>query len=296
MSLPPAPGLVRQRGNLVTRLVRGTRWSWRSDQHGPSLPADLDAVVMTLEGGDRHHRKQGRSTARLRFDGPDSNAPALSVYLKRHYRLPVWDRVRAWVHPAGRYSPGAAEWAHLERARELRIRVPEVVAVGERIGPWGALQSYLMVAELVDQTALHEAIPDLAARLDPVAFARLKRDLIAEMAAIVARLHQVHAFHKDLYLCHFFLPLDQAEMPADGERLTLIDLHRLAFHPWARVRWRAKDLGQLLFSTEGVAGIDDRDRLRFWIRYRRLMRFRYPAVERRLAAGKAALYRKHNRG
>ena len=294
MSLPPAP--VRHRGNLVTRLVRGTRWSWRSDQHDPRLPDDLDAAVMTLEGGDRHHRKQGRSTARIRFDGPDPGAPALSVYLKRHYRLPVWDRVRAWVHPSGWYSPGAAEWSHLERARKLGIRVPEVVAVGERIGPWGALQSYLMVAELVNQTALHEAIPELVARLGPVGFARLKRGLIAEMAAIVARLHRAHAFHKDLYLCHFFLPIEQAEETSADGRLTLIDLHRLAFHPWASVRWRAKDLGQLLFSTEGVAGIVDRDRLRFWMRYRRLMRFRYPAVERRLAEGKAALYRKHNRG
>ena len=291
-----APGVVRHRGNLVTRLTRGSRWSWRAEHHASSLPGDLDTAVMTLEGGDRHHRKQGRSTARLRFDGPEPGAPGLSVYLKRHYRLPLWDRLRAWVHPSGRYSPGAAEWAHLERARQLGIRVPEVVAVGERIGPWGALQSYLMVAELVDQTALHEAIRALAATMDPTAFARLKRGLIAEMAAIVARLHQAHAFHKDLYLCHFFLPLDQAEVASDDGRLTLIDLHRLAFHPWASVRWRAKDLGQLLFSTEGVVGIVDRDRLRFWMRYRRLMRFRYPAVERRLAEGKAALYAKHNRG
>ena len=294
MSLPPA--LVGHRGNLVTRLIRGTRWSWRSDQLDPRLPGDLDAAVMTLEGGDHFHRKQGRSTARIRFDGPDPSAPSLSVYLKRHYRLPVWDRLRAWVHPAGRYSPGAAEWAHLERARTLGIRVPEVVAVGERIGPWGALQSYLMVAELVDQDALHEAIPNLAVRLDPAAFARLKRGLIAEMTMIVARLHLAHAFHKDLYLCHFFLPIEQADWREDGSRLTLIDLHRLAFHPWASVRWRAKDLGQLLFSTEGVAGIDDRDRLRFWMHYRRLMRFRYPAVERRLALGKATLYSNHNRG
>lgn len=289
------PAGVGHPGGLATRLLRGTRWSWRADRHAAALPPDLDASVMALEGGDRHHRKQGRSTARLRFDAGAQGAPALSVYLKRHYRLPAWDRVRALVHPGGRYSPAAAEWAHLERARALGVTVPEVVAAGERIGPWGALQSYLMVAELVDQAPLHEAIPALAASLDPAAFARLKRGLVVEMAATVARLHAAHAFHKDLYLCHFFLP-PAGEQPGGGGRLCLIDLHRLGVHRWSGIRWRNKDLGQLLFSTEGVAGVDDRDRLRFWRHYRRRMRLRLPGLEARLARGKAALYGKHNRG
>ena len=288
------PSTVKHPGNLLIRLTRGTRWSWRADRHAGALPVDLDASVMALEGGDRHHRKQGRSTARIRFDAPEPGVPPLSVFLKRHYRLPAWDRLRALVHPSGRYSPASAEWAHLEAARRLGIQVPEVVAVGERIGPWGGLQSYLMVAELVDQAPLHEAIPTLSGSLEPVAFDRLKRALIVEMAEVVARLHAAHAFHKDLYLCHFFLPSDGFQ-PGGGGRLCLIDLHRLAVHRWSGARWRCKDLGQLLYSTEGVAGIDNRDRLRFWKHYRRRMKLRLPQVEARLARGKAALYGKHNR-
>ena len=49
---------------------------------------------------------------------------------------------------------------------------------------------------------------------------------------------------------------------------SLIDLHRLGEHRSWPDRWRWKDLGQLLFSTDGVAGIDDRDVLRFWKHYR----------------------------
>ena len=177
----------------------------------------------------------------------------------------------------------------------MGVRVPEVVAVGERIGPWGRLQSYLMVAELVDQAPLHEAIPTLAGRLDPTAFATLKRHLIIEMAEMVARLHRAHAFHKDLYLCHFFLP-EGGTQPGGEGRLCLIDLHRLAVHRWSGLRWRNKDLGQLLFSTEGVPGIDDRDRLRFWRHYQVRMQLKLPKLEGRLARGKAALYGKHNRG
>ncbi len=276
-------------GTLLTRLVRGTRWSWRAERHDSALPADLDATVMTLESADRHHAKQGRSTARVRFD---DGAASLSVYLKRHYRLPLVNRVFALLHPSGRHSPASAEWAHLERARALGIAVPEVVAAGEWIGPWGALRSYLMVAELVGHAPMHEALPELAATLDPASFARLKRALVAEMAEVAAKLHAAHAFHKDLYLCHFFL--DRRAGPPAGPRLCLIDLHRLAVHRWTAPRWRWKDLGQLLFSTHGVPGIDDRDRLRFWKHYRRRSRMVLPSAQARLIRGKASLYLKHN--
>jgi heptose I phosphotransferase len=277
-------------GTLLTRLVRGTRWSWRSERHLSTLPSDLDATVMSLESADRHHAKQGRSTARVRFD---AGAASLSVYLKRHYQLPWLNRLAALVHPAGRHSPASAEWAHLERARSLGIAVPEVVAVGEWVGPWGALRSYLMVAELVDHAPLHEAIPELSSKLAPADFESLKRALVIEMAEIAAKLHAAHAFHKDLYLCHFFL--DRAAHALPGRRLCLIDLHRLAVHRWTAPRWRWKDLGQLLFSTLGVAGIEDRDRLRFWMHYRRRSKMLLPSLQLRFVRGKAALYLAHNR-
>ena len=273
-------------GSFLGRLVRGTRWSWRADRHARALPADFDRSVMDLVTTDRHHSKQGRSTARVRFDA------GLSVYLKRHYRLPWRDRLGALVHPAGRFTPASAEWAHLERARALGIAVPEVVAAGETIGPWGALSSYLMVAELVDHEPLHEVIPVLARTMEPAAFARLKRALAIEVATITARLHQARAFHKDLYLCHFFL--DGRPGAADGSRLCLIDLHRLAVHRWTAPRWRWKDLGQLLFSTDGVDGLDDRDALRVWKHYRKLMSLRRPRFERARVRAKAGRYRAHN--
>jgi heptose I phosphotransferase len=278
------------RGNVLTRLVRGTRWSWRDERHASALPGDLDSVVMTLESADRHHAKQGRSTARVRFD---QGSGSLSVFLKRHYQLPWLNRLAALLHPSGHHSPASAEWAHLERARSLGIAVPEVVAVGEWVGPWGALRSYLMVAELVGHAPLHEAIPELSKGLDPSSFARLKRALVIEMAEIAAKLHSAHAFHKDLYLCHFFL--DQTGEKSSGRQLCLIDLHRLAIHRWSALRWRVKDLGQLLFSTQGVHGIDDRDRLRFWKHYRRRSKLILPDLHRKFIQAKAALYLAHNR-
>lgn len=289
----PADGdaAVREHGGFWQRLFRGTRWAWVGERYRRALPADLDDAVMMLESRDRLHEKQGRSTARVVFHGPGGPVPA---YLKRHYRLPWAARVAALVDPRGHHTPGSAEFAHLRRARALGLDVPEVVAAGERIGPWGRLQSYLLVAELTGWLPLHEAIPELKPRLDPRTFEGLKRGLARETAAIAATLHNARLFHKDLYLCHVFL--DMARLGEPGRRLALIDLHRLAGHRVWPGRWRRKDLAQLLYSTEGVAGLTPRDTLRFWSHYRRLAGLRNPRRQARMVRAKAARYSRHNHG
>jgi heptose I phosphotransferase len=277
-------------GTLWRRLARGIRWTWISDSHRTALPKDLEATVMALESRDRLHAKQGRSTARFIFHSPEGPLP---VYLKRHYELPWRARLGALFHPKGRHSPASAEWAHLERVRSMGIAVPDVVAAGERIGPWGSLQSFLMVAELTDCLPLNEALPELAKTVGPVSFAARKRALIAEMASIIAKLHSSYIFHKDLYLCHFYL--DMRRPRGDGRPLTLIDLHRLAEHRYWPDRWRWKDLGQLLFSTFDVAGVTDRDRLRFWALYRKRVKVARPEWQLKMITLKADRYREHNR-
>ena len=121
-------------GSLWERLVRGVRWSWIDPRYRSALPPDLDASVMKLDSRDRLHAKQGRSTARVIFHpaevivdrtwGTTESAGAqtrpVAVYLKRHFRLPWLARLAALFDPAGRHSPAAAEWDHLERARGAR--------------------------------------------------------------------------------------------------------------------------------------------------------------------------------
>jgi heptose I phosphotransferase len=277
-------------GSLWERLVRGTHWIWLNDRYRSVLPSDLAATVMALHSDDRYHAKQGRMTARFRFR---SDAGEVSVYLKRHERLPWRARVGALLDPNGCHSPAVAEWAHLERVRVMGLAVPEVVAAGERIGPWGALQSFLMVAELTGCRELNEALPELMATQPPDDFARLKRGLAAEMARMVALLHGANVFHKDLYLCHFLISMDAPL--SRPPKLFLIDLHRLAEHRWTTLRWRWKDLGQLLFSTFGVPGIEARDWFRFWKHYRRRARLWLPRWQGRIVRWKAKRYFNHNR-
>jgi heptose I phosphotransferase len=267
-------------------------WTWINENYRAHLPGNLAATVMGLESRDRFHSKQGRSTARVVLHEADHPLP---VYLKRHFHLPWPARFAALLDPAGRHSPAAAEWVHLEQVRNLGVNVPEVVATGERIGPRASFQSFLMLAELTGATALNELLPQLAARLDRAGFAALKRRVVKEMARITATLHRACVFHKDLYLCHFFLDPEGDDSRSRAPRLSLIDLHRLKHHRLLGGWWRWKDLAQLLYSTEGVVGITARDRARFWSWYCRLAGIKWPALDARIVRLRTRRYREHNR-
>lgn len=254
-------------GSLWQRWFHGIRKTRANPQWAHFVGDNWPQHIMSAEVTDDFHAKQGRSTGRwiLHRDGQQ-----LSVYLKRHYRLPWWCRLLATLWPARSWSPALQEADHLRWAKEHGFPVPDVIAVAEHIGPRCRLQSMLAVAELVGMLPLHQAIPLAAKRLSKAAFERWKRALITELARLSHELHRRRYFHKDLYLCHFYLPQSDIAVRASYDfrgRLHMIDLHRLGYHPWTWPHWRIKDLAQLLYSSE-IDGVTPRDRVRFWRRYR----------------------------
>lgn len=236
---------------------------------GPGWPDRIMQVAVT----DDFHAKQGRSTGRWCLQAQDGSGRELVVYLKRHYVLPFWQGLAAMVWPGGNWSPAMMEYGHLEWARQQGVPVPATVAAGEMLGSWGKLQSFLVVEELTDMLPLHEAIPLAAKKLSKEVFRQWKRGLVAEMARLARLLHDRRHFHKDLYLCHYFIHKNDLErLPGDDlaawrGRVSLIDLHRLNHHPWTWWMWQLKDLAQLLYSCD-VPGVDVRDQLAFWMHYR----------------------------
>src|SRR5262249_54093328 len=141
----------------------------------------------------------------------------------------------------------------------------------------------------------NELLPRLVVCLDRASFAGLKRRIVTEMASITAILHRARVFHRDLYLCHFFLDAEGTATESKKLNLSLIDLHRLQEHQYLGDWWRWKDLGQLLFSTEGVAGISVRDQVRFWKSYCQLAGIKRPWLHARMVRLRAARYGAHNR-
>jgi heptose I phosphotransferase len=187
------------------------------------------------------------------------------------------------------------EYRNLEWARAHGLPVPNVVAAGEFLGPWGKLQSFLAIEELTDMLPLHEAIPLAARQLDRATFRHWKAGLVREVARLARFLHDHDFFHNDLYLCHFFVArADTSCMPIWTDRVFMIDFHRLAHHSFTRTYWTSKDLGQLLYSSD-VEGIDARDRLRFWRAYLGPLRHtRRSRWLRRIVEMRGRRYRDHN--
>jgi heptose I phosphotransferase len=252
--------------SLWYRLRRGSRLIRKQPDWDRFAGEGWAEQVMTEVVTDRLHTKQGRSIARWTLtDGPHR----LTTYLKRHYRLPWWAGLMATLFPGRAWSPGLQEWQHLCWAKGEGFPVPRPVAAGQFIGPWFRLQGFLAVEELHGMHPLHEAVPLAAARLDPAAFARWKRGLTAELARIARELHRRKVFHKDLYLCHFYIPdaLTRRVPDSWAGRAVMIDLHRLARHPVTAAWWQVKDLAQFLYSSD-VPGVTARDRVRFWKLYR----------------------------
>ncbi len=273
------------------------RWVVR---HAPDWPAfagpDWLDTIMSVDVPDREHRKQGRAIGRWSLTAPDGRR--LVVFLKRHFELPGRHGWLAKLLPGRAWSPGLQEWEHLRWAAAAGLPVPRAVTAGEWRGPGGRLQSFLAIEELADQLPLHEAIPLAAGRLPTDVFERWKRGLTAELARLTRLLHERRHFHRDLYLCHFYIPEADTHSVPDGwaGRVTMIDFHRLRRASWlGQTPARTKDLAQLLFSTYDVVGITDRDRWRFARAYCRGWLTGIDSVPvYSLAVSRANRYARHN--
>jgi heptose I phosphotransferase len=297
--------------SLWQRLTRGiVRQNSHPEWKGAVAAMDAKPV-MAWQVTDQFHLKQGRSTGRLIFAAPDVSQEdvakrRLIIFLKRHWRFPWWRKVLATLLPGGNWSPAAQEWANLTWAQSNQIPVPEPIAMGEFIGPRFGLRSFLAIRELPNMAPLHEAIPAAARALTASQFEYWKRNLIREMVRLTKIMHGQHRYHKDLYLCHFFTPIPTSKTfpaPSRSEALNgivaptlyLIDFHRLNHHRLTGVRWRIKDLAQLLYSTWSIPQITDKDRLRFFYRY--LDRSKLSFTDKlfsRVVLWKATRYAKHN--
>jgi heptose I phosphotransferase len=288
--------LPTQRDTLWRRLLLGVRRLHQRCDWPRFAGADWAERIMDVTVTDRFHAKQGRSTGRWILHRSDAPTP-LAVYLKRHYEVPWWQAWLATLWRGHNRSPSGRECRHLEWARQRGLPVPRTVAVAEFIGPWGKLQSALAIEELAGMMSLQEAIPLAALRQDAAAFRLWKRELTAEMARLTRMLHDRRCFHKDLYLCHFFIARDDTRsLPTGGwrGRVHLIDMHRLAHHPVGWRIWQTKDLAQLLYAS-AIVGIDARDRLAFWRAYRGEGPHRPPCSwVRRFVLYRGRRYRQHN--
>jgi heptose I phosphotransferase len=278
-------------GSLWSRWARGFRRIRQTPDWADFAGPDWLDRIMSVEVTDRLFRKQGRSIARWTLDAP--NGRRLVVFLKRHLVLPRKHGLLAILFPRKAWSPGLQEWEHLEWAAKQGLPVPRAMAAGELVGPHGELQSFIAVAELTDMLPLHQAVPLAVKALDVATFREWKRSLSDELVRLSIAFHGRKVFHKDWYFCHFYIDeADTNRIPGDwAGRVHVIDLHRMARHPLTGPWRKAKDLAQLLYSSD-VPGVTDADRKGFWDHYRKHTSL--PWLVALLARTKCRLYQRHN--
>jgi heptose I phosphotransferase len=278
-------------GSLRSRWARGFRKVRCTPDWPDFAGADWLDRIMSVEVTDRLFKKQGRSIARWTLTATDGRE--LVVFLKRHYELPRKHGLLSVLFPRRAWSPALQEWEHLQWAEEHGLPVPRAVAAGELVGPGGRLRSFIAVAELTGMLPLHEAVPAAERALAPADFARWKELLSEELVRLSVAFHGRQVFHKDWYFCHFYIDeADTRRVPVTwAGRVRVIDLHRMTRHrltgPWRR----AKDIAQLLYSSD-VPGVTDADRRGFWAKYRAHTPFAW--LVGALARLKWRVYQRHN--
>lgn len=180
----------------------------------------------------------------------------------RRFFVKTHRQSRSW---AGRASAGAGtvEWRNLLALRNAGIPTADPVAVGERVISDGSRESLVMTLCLDGYLPADQYI---AARFAPPLSPERRREktaLIQVIAALTARMHARGFNHRDFYLCHLFVRSGAGAAP----EVRLIDLQRLGYDLFWPRRWRVKDLAQLHYSSLDLP-ISERDRLRFFARYR----------------------------
>ncbi|MGC3967571.1 MAG: hypothetical protein QM775_09435 [Pirellulales bacterium] len=147
---------------------------WINPQYRPQLAkATLESyeAAAALRPSDDYVEKQGRSTGRYRID---VGGETLSLYVKKHFRLPWWRR----MFGAAASFPGPQEQEYLEKAASLGIRVPETVFAGA--DPAHPCGSILATRELEGYMPLHIYIPGPLARMSATKRRLRKRALIGD--------------------------------------------------------------------------------------------------------------------
>jgi Lipopolysaccharide kinase (Kdo/WaaP) family len=278
-------------GGLWSRWKNGFRRGRQSPDWADFAGPDWLDRIMSVELTDKLFKKQGRSIARWTLTTGDGRT--VVVFLKRHFVLPRRHGLLAVLFPRKAWSPGMQEWEHLDWAEKHGLPVPRAMAAGELVGPHGRLQSFIAIAELTNRLPLHEAVPLAEKSLAPAEFARWKQSLADELVRLSVAFHGRQVFHKDWYFCHFYIDQGDTRRVPDtwAGRVAVIDLHRMARHPLTGIWRKAKDLAQLLYSSD-VPGVTDEDRRGFWDRYRQHTRL--PWLVALLARMKWRLYRRHN--
>ncbi|QDU68916.1 lipopolysaccharide kinase InaA family protein [Engelhardtia mirabilis] len=251
---------------MVRRLGPGRS---AADPRAP-LEGDFDAWWSLFAAARREPLRQvpGRRTDALDFDLGGSSTSAVLKEFAGGDPVDWWfERLRG--RPTR--TPAAREFDALAALGAANFPVPAPLLLLEE-GPaprWlpphpgRGLRSAVLLEAVEIVTSLDLALAE--------ADTGRRRDLLQRLGQLVADLHGVGWYHRDLYLGHFVLDR--------RDRIVLLDLGRARHEREPRRRWLVKDLAALLGSAPPA--VSAAERLRFLGTWLERVRGSVPRSERR---------------
>jgi hypothetical protein len=242
--------------------------------------------------------------------GEDLDKPGLVPWRRRRRIVSrdAADRTHVYYLKCYDHPPAASIWSRLSGSgedalgpaqREVR-QIEALASAGIPALQWAAWgrdaaggreRRSFVLAEAVPGDALERWLPGPFAEMAPERQKALKAVVSERLAALVRKLHGAGFVHRDLYLSHVFIDVeDDANV-----HLHVIDVQRVFRPRWLRQRWIVKDLAALNYSTPR-AFASRADRLR-WLKLYLDIRRLGPA-EKRLAlriVRKCAKMARHDR-
>lgn len=215
---------VQSADTILVRRINGVRWWVR-----PSFLGTPGFESLTRIGADWHPEARTRKEWRRKRWSSVYQSGATQVFLKYYLPRSGYERFKYLVRP----SRASAEWRNARLLESLGVRVPELLAWGERRGLAGWRQSLLVTEALPDAPTLLEW-SECHSRGEDV------RALRRRLARNLAMMHEHGLFHRDLHGDNVLVVDEKgAAIPC------LLDFHEMLRLPRPVTRFCVDDLARL---------------------------------------------------
>lgn len=229
-------------GPSLVRWVRGVRWHVR-----PAFFESPEFDALSRLGSDWRPATGGRRERRRQRWSGIYRAGDSEVFLKYYLPRSSYERFKYLLRP----SRASAEWRNAWRLESMGIRVPALLAWGERRSLGGWRQSLLVTEALPDAPTLLEW-----SKRHPGA--EQWRGMSRALAHDVALMHRHGLFHRDLHGRNILVVED-----GDSLRPCMVDFHEMLRLRRPVKRFCVDDLARL----NGFVEAGRRQRIRFLYDY-----------------------------
>lgn len=204
--------------------------------------------------GDVFRSVKTRKTLRFEMQGK-------SFFIKQHFGVGIIEILKNLLSLRPIALSAKNEWQAIQKLQKAGIKVPSLVAYGERGLNPANIQSFVVTEDFSARENLADFIRN------NMVTDELKTKIIKAIAHIAKTMHGLGIYHRDFYILHFMIDAKQWHENKIVD-LLLYDFHRAGISHKVSRRWLVKDLGSLYFSIYHIGKkLNDIDLETFYTAY-----------------------------